>query len=222
MKYTTIIWDMDGTVLDTLCDLCDSVNFALLKNGMPERTQDQTRRALGNGILSLMELSVPGGRDNPEFERVFADFKTHYAGNCRNKTCPYEGIPEVLDTFKAMGIKMAIVSNKINSAVDKLCRDFYPQMDYALGEVAGLARKPAPDMVEKALAVLGSEKSETVYIGDSEVDVLTAKNSGLDCISVLWGFRTREELVKNGASIFAELPCELIDIIKGTKQHEVL
>ncbi len=214
MKYNAIIWDMDGTILDTLRDLCDSVNYALREKGYPERTLEETRCSVGNGIRRLVELSLPGGEGNADFEEVFAIFKGHYEGNCRNKTCPYEGISEVLDTLKAMGLKMAVVSNKIDSAVKELARDFYPQMDYSLGETEGLARKPAPDMVEKALSELGVTKEESVYIGDSEVDVLTAKNSGLDCISVLWGFRTKEELLSNGASVFAEKPKDITALIR--------
>lgn len=213
MKYDAVIWDMDGTILNTLEDLCDSVNYALEKYGYPERTLEQTRCSVGNGIRRLMELSVPGGEENPRFENIFDAFKEHYAGNRRNKTRPYDGIDTVLEALKAKGIKMAVVSNKVDVAVQELARDFYPQMDFALGETEGLARKPAPDMVEKALEVLGVSKAEAVYIGDSEVDVLTAKNSGLDCISVLWGFRTREELISHGASVFASSPDELLGLI---------
>lgn len=213
MKYSAVIWDMDGTILDTLRDLCDSVNFVLAKNGYPERSLEETRCSVGNGVRRLMELSVPEGEKDPSFEKLFADFKKHYSGNCRNKTRPYDGIGEVLDVLKTKGLKMAVVSNKLDSAVKELARDFYPQVDFALGEIEGLKRKPAPDMVEKALSELGVGKNEAVYIGDSEVDVLTAKNSGLDCISVLWGFRTKEELLPHGANIFANTPSELIELI---------
>ncbi|MBQ8208478.1 MAG: HAD family hydrolase [Clostridia bacterium] len=213
MKYSAVIWDMDGTILNTLEDLCDSVNYVLRKNGYEERTLEETRCSVGNGVRRLMELSVPNGENDPRFEELFADFKEHYAVNCRTKTRPYDGIDAVLDALKAKGIKMAVVSNKLDSAVCALARDFYPQMDFALGEIAGLKRKPAPDMVEKALAELGVSKNEAVYIGDSEVDVLTAKNSGLDCISVLWGFRTKEELLPHGASVFAKEPYELISLV---------
>ena len=215
MKYSAVIWDMDGTILNTLEDLCDSVNFVLKTNGYEERTLEQTRCSVGNGIRSLMNLSVPEGENNPKFEELFEAFRKHYSGNCRNKTRPYDGIDEVLNVFAGHGIKMAVVSNKIDSAVKELSRDFYPQMDYSLGEIEGLNRKPAPDMVEKALLELGVSKSEAVYIGDSEVDVLTAKNSGLDCITVLWGFRTKEELIEKGATVFASTPDELINLVTG-------
>ena len=213
MKYSAVIWDMDGTILDTLQDLCDSVNFILAKYGYPERSFEQTRCSVGNGVRRLVELSVPNGENDPRFEELFADFKKHYSGNGRNKTRPYAGIADVLDALKAKGIKMAVVSNKLDSAVKELARDFYPQMDFSLGEIEGLRRKPAPDMVEKALNELGVDKKDAVYIGDSEVDVLTAKNSGLDCISVLWGFRTRDELVSYGAELFASSPMEILDLV---------
>lgn len=213
MRYSTVIWDMDGTILNTLEDLCDSVNFVLSANGYPERTLEQTRCSVGNGIRRLIELSLPDGEKNPNFDRIFAEFKEHYSVACQIKTRPYDGIGEVLDKLKEKGIKMAVVSNKIDNAVKELAREFFPQMDYALGEVEGIARKPAPDMVEMALKTLGSSKAESVYIGDSDVDLQTARNSGLDCINVLWGFRTKEELLAQGATVFAEVPNDLISII---------
>ncbi len=215
MKYKAIIWDMDGTILDTLSDLHDSVNHMLVSNGYGERTFDETRRSVGNGIRRLVALSVPEGENNPDFERLFGEFREYYSAHSRVKTLPYEGIGETLDALKKLGVKMAVVSNKIDEAVKELAREFYPQMDFALGEKEGVPIKPAPDMVETALSFLGTEKCEAVYIGDSEVDVLTARNSGLDCISVLWGFRTKEELIENGASVFAEKPQDIIDIIGG-------
>ncbi len=213
MKYKAVIFDMDGTILDTLEDLRDSVNYVLTSNGYEERSLEEIRSFVGNGIRSLMTLSVPGGEENPKFEELFASFREHYSANCRIKTHPYEGIGRVLDTLKEKGIKMAVVSNKIDSAVSELVRDFYPQMDYSLGETEGLRKKPAPDMVEKAILELGISKSETLFVGDAETDVLTAKNAGLDMIAVLWGFRTKEELLPHGASLFAETTDELISMI---------
>ena len=213
MKYKAIIWDMDGTVLDTLEDLCDSANYVLAKHSCPKRTLEETRCSVGNGLRNLMQLSTPGGEANPEFEDIFAEMRSYYSEHCRVKTRPYDGIDNALDTFKAAGIKMAIVSNKLDAAVKDLVRDFYPQVDYSLGETEGLARKPAPDMVEKALSELGVSKDETIFIGDSEVDVMTAKNAGLCCISALWGFRKKEELIPYGADTFAEKPEDLISMI---------
>lgn len=215
MKYKAVIWDMDGTILDTLGDLHDSVNYTLGTVGYPPRTFEQTRCSVGNGLRTLVALSVPDGENDPRFEELFATMKEYYMAHSQIKTRPYDGIKEVLDTLKDKGIKMAVVSNKLDKAVKVLARDLYPQMDYALGEIEGVARKPAPDMVEMALTELGVDKSEAVYIGDSEVDVLTAKNSGLDCISVLWGFRKKEELLPHGASVFAETPSELVSLVTG-------
>ena len=215
MKYKAIIWDMDGTILDTLQDLHDSVNHVLTSNGYKERTFEETRCSVGNGIRQLVALSVPCGEENPEFERIFGEFREYYSEHCQIKTRPYDGISETLDALREMGLKMAVVSNKIDPAVKELAAEFYPQLDYALGELEGVPRKPAPDMVEIALSELGVTKSEAVYIGDSEVDVLTAKNSGLPCISVLWGFRKKEELLPHGADVFAEKPCDIIRLIEG-------
>ena len=215
MKYKAIIWDMDGTILDTLSDLHDSINHLLRTNGYEERTFEETRCSVGNGIRQLVALSVPNGEENPDFERLFGEFREYYSAHCQIKTRPYEGISETLDELRALGIKMAVVSNKIDTAVKELAAEFYPQLDYALGEMEGVPRKPAPDMVERALSELGVTKSEAVYIGDSEVDVLTAKNSGLSCISVLWGFRKKEELLPHGADVFVDNPFEIIKLILG-------
>lgn len=215
MKYKAVIWDMDGTVLDTLGDLHDSVNYTLSTAGYAPRTFEQTRCSVGNGLRNLVALSVPDGEKNPRFEELFATMKEYYMAHSRIKTRPYEGIGEVLDALKKKGIKMAIVSNKLDGAVKELVKDFYPQMDYSLGEIEGIARKPAPDMVNKAIEALGVSKEETVFIGDSEVDVLTARNAELECISVLWGFRKKEELLPHGASVFAEKPSELISLVTG-------
>lgn len=214
MKYNAIIWDMDGTILDTLQDLHDSVNYVLTSNGYKERTFEETRRSVGNGIRSLVSLSVPGGEENPDFERLFGEFREYYSAHCQIKTRPYDGISETLDALRSMGVKMAVVSNKIDPAVKELAAEFYPQLDYALGEISGVPRKPAPDMVWMALEAIGAEKDKTVFVGDSEVDFLTAKNAGLPCISVLWGFRTKEELLCCGADTFADKPCEIIKLIE--------
>ena len=215
MKYKAIIWDMDGTILDTLQDLHDGINHMLTSNGYGERTFEETRCAVGNGIRSLVSLSVPDGEKNPDFERLFGEFREYYSAHCRIKTRPYDGISETLDALREKGIKMAVVSNKIDSAVKELAAEFYPQLDYALGEIAGVPRKPEPDMVLAALSALGVKKEEAVFIGDSEVDVETAKNAGLPCISVLWGFRKKEELLPHGAEVFVNKPCEIIKLIEG-------
>ena len=196
-------------------DLHDSINHLLRTNGYEERSFEETRRAVGNGIRQLVALSVPDGENNPDFERLFGEFREYYSAHCQIKTRPYDGISETLDVLRAMGIKMAVVSNKIDPAVKELASQFYPQLHYALGEIAGVPRKPAPDMVLAALDAIGADKSETVFIGDSEVDILTAKNAGLPCISVLWGFRKKEELLLCGADVFVDRPSEIIKLVQG-------
>lgn len=223
MCYKTIIWDLDGTLMDTHQDLMDSVNHALVKHGMPVRTYDEIRSFVGNGVKHLNELSVPGGIENPFFDEVFADFKSHYIQHCQDKTGLYEGIADTLKELKRRGICMAVVSNKLQSGVtelveskvrtvgknDAICLKDY--MDVAIGERPDMARKPAADMVNKAFEEMGIEKSNAVYIGDSEVDLATARNSGLPCISVLWGFRDRDLLEQYGAEAFVESPNQIID-----------
>ena len=184
---TGILFDLDGTLLDTLEDLKDGVNYALRALGYPERTLEEVRRFVGNGAKRLMELAVPEGADG---EAAFAVFKPYYDAHCQIKTRPYDGIPEALETLKGK-YPVAIVSNKPESAVKALCADYFPGI-YALGETAGCPRKPAPDMVFKAMKAIGVERC--IYVGDSEVDVLTARNANVPCLSVLWGFRGRAEL----------------------------
>ena len=194
---TAILFDLDGTLLDTLEDLKDAVNHTLREKGYPERTLEEVRCFVGNGARKLMELAVPAGADA---EDALSAFRTYYNAHCQVKTRPYAGIEAVLDTLK-QEYPVAIVSNKPDSAVKTLCADYFPGL-YALGEAADCPRKPAPNMVYRAMEVLGAEKC--IYVGDSEVDVLTAKNAGVPCISVLWGFRNREELVQAGADCFCE------------------
>ena len=208
--YTTVVFDLDGTLLDTLQDLCDSVNYALSHNNMPVRTLDEVRRFVGNGIRNLIIRAVPEGEETPGLETVFADFKAHYAKNCRNKTAPYPGVMEMVRALKAKGKKLAIVSNKVDSAVQYLLHCYFEGViDIAVGEMEGVSRKPAPDMVYKALELLGSTVEESVYIGDSEVDILTAKNSRMDCISVTWGFRERELLEETATGAVLDTPKEV-------------
>ena len=198
---TGILFDLDGTLLDTLEDLKDGVNYALRTLGYPERSLEEVRRFVGNGARRLMELAVPEGTDG---EEAFAVFKPYYDAHCQIKTKPYDGIPEALEYLKEK-YPIAIVSNKPDSAVKALCADYFPGI-YALGEASGCPRKPAPDMVFKAMEAIGVDTS--VYVGDSEVDVLTAKNAGVPCLSVLWGFRDREELENTH---FCEETSELVD-----------
>ncbi len=209
MKYNTVIFDLDGTLLDTLDDLSDSVNHAMSAMNWPLRDKKDVRLFLGNGIRNLMQLCSPEGINQDEFEKAFEIFKKYYEVHNQDKTAPYEGVVQVMEHFKDKGIKMAIVSNKVHDAVLALRDKFFPYVEVAIGDMPGMARKPEPDSCYKALELLGSTKEESVYIGDSEVDLLTAKNSGLDCITVLWGFRDKDYLIENGATTFVETPEEL-------------
>ena len=213
MIYNTYIFDLDGTLLDTLGDLAASVNDALRKHGMPEHSIDDVRRFVGNGVRLLMERAVPDGAANPLFEETFASFRQHYMAHSLDTTKPYEGIPEALADLKARGCHLAVVSNKMMAATQELCRHFFPDtIEVAIGEheSAGIRKKPAPDTVFAALKALGVGQEGAVYVGDSDVDIETARNSGLPCISVLWGFRDRDFLIQHGAETFISTPSELL------------
>jgi phosphoglycolate phosphatase len=217
MKYSTVIFDLDGTLLNTLEDLCDSVNYALSQYEMPKRTLEEVRHFVGNGVEKLMERAVPDGKDNPLFEDAFSCFKEYYLIHCNDKTGPYLHIMELLKALKDQNVKMAIVSNKYDAAVKELNNMYFGDyVSVAIGESAGVRKKPAPDTVEAAIKELGVSKEECVYVGDSEVDHQTALNSGLRCISCLWGFRTKDELLKAGAgeNIFVTDPMEIIGVIE--------
>ena len=213
-KYNTIIWDMDGTLLDTLDDLADSVNAALAEYHLPLRTRDEIRSFIGNGVNQLLNLSVPGGKQHPQFDEILSFFKSHYTKNSSNKTKPYDGLNKVLPELKHLGYRMAIVSNKIDPAVKSLAEQFFEgTMDAAIGNSEYLRRKPFPDEVFEALRILGVEKDMAVYIGDTEVDIATARNAEMDCICVSWGYRDRSELEAAGAKIIADAPEELTQIL---------
>lgn len=206
-KYDTIIFDLDGTLLNTLEDLADAVNYALQSVGMPKRTLDEVRSFVGNGVKRLLELSVPEGLDNPAFKEVFAKFREYYALHCNDKTRAYDGVVQLLRELKDEGYALAIVSNKLDSAVKELSAIYFEGIvSVAIGEKEGVAKKPAPDTVFKALEELCMPAEGAVYVGDSDVDVMTAKNAGLPCISVLWGFRDKDFLIGHGAVQFAETP----------------
>ena len=210
----TVILDLDGTLLDTLEDLWTAVNHALSVCNMPERSLDEVRRFVGNGIKMLMIRAVPGGEENPDFDKAFEVFKQYYGVHCNDTTKPYDGIPELLQELKKEGYAVAIVSNKIDSAVKDLNERYFPQVEVAIGDRENLKRKPEPDSVFLALKELGRAQDEAVYVGDSDVDLQTSRNAGLPCISVLWGFRDRAFLKEHGASIFVEKPMEILDILK--------
>ena len=210
MRYNTVIFDLDGTLLNTLDDLADSVNYALSKMNYPPRDKSEIRLFLGNGIRNLMKLSVPDGISDEDFDKVFAIFKEYYNIHNQDKTKPYDGVIKLMHDLKNKGIKMAIVSNKVQSAVDQLREKFFSDViDIAIGDNPDMKRKPEPDSCFKALELLESATKNAVYVGDSEVDMATAKNAGLDLITVLWGFRDRDFLIENGAKVFAEIPADI-------------
>ena len=199
----TIIFDLDGTLLDTLQDLADSVNAALAANGFPMRTVDEVRRFVGNGVRRLMELAIPEGEKNPLFEQTLAQFKEHYAVHCMDKTAPYEGILPLLTELKERGYKLAVVSNKFDAAVKELNRQYFGELiPVAIGEKSTVRKKPAPDSVFAAIEALKSDTGSAIYVGDSEVDILTAKNAGIPCALVTWGFRDKAYLHENGGELF--------------------
>lgn len=213
MKYSTYIFDLDGTLLDTLADLAAAVNYALRQHGMPEHTIDDVRRFVGNGVRKLMERAIPDGEKNPDFEATFATFREYYMHHSLDTTRPYPGIIETLEALKEQGCRLAVVSNKMMAATKELCQHFFADtIEVAIGEneAAGIRKKPAPDTVFEALRQLGEEKDSAVYVGDSDVDLETANNSGLPCISVLWGFRDRDFLIQHGAKTFISAPSELL------------
>ena len=210
-EYATYIFDLDGTLLNTLTDLAGATNHALRIHGMPVHTEEAVRGFVGNGVKKLIERAVPGGEANPAFEEVYRTFREYYLEHSLDNTRPYPGIMDMLAELKARGKKMAVVSNKFCTATEELCRHFFGDyITVAIGEREGIRRKPWPDTVVEAMNRLGTGREGTVYIGDSDVDIATARNSGLPCISVLWGFRGREFLMEHGGTVFISEPRELL------------
>ena len=211
------MFDLDGTLLDTLDDLHAAVCYALEKQGLPARTRAQVRDYIGNGIFLLMQRAV-GADAVPavDMASVMADFKEYYGAHCQDKTAPYDGVLELLASLKAQGKKIAVVSNKADFAVKKLCEGYFSGLvDVAIGEneAGGVKKKPAPDTVFAAVNALGGTLENAVYIGDSEVDIQTASNAGIACISVSWGMKDREFLLKNGAKTIVDTTEELLGIL---------
>ena len=214
MKYKAIIFDLDGTLTDTLEDLYLSVNHALRSCNLPERSLDEVRRFVGNGIRKLIERSVPEDTSIDMLERCFEAFRAYYVIHCQDHTRLYPGIASLLTALHAKGYRMAVVSNKLQAGVDELADTFFNGViDVAIGEQSGIPRKPEPDMVRHALDRLGVKKEEAIYVGDSDVDLQTASNAGLPCISVLWGFRNRDFLVAHGATMLVESPQEVLELV---------
>ena len=214
-KYDTVIFDLDGTLLNTLEDLADAVNFVMRANQYPERTIEEVRHFVGNGIRRLMEQAVPEHVIGEEFERVFEEFKNYYTEHCQIKTCAYEGIMSLLSCLYEKGYAMAIVSNKNHAAVCELNNIYFKEfIKVAIGQKDGIRKKPAPDTVIQALKELGKDKEKAIYVGDSEVDFATAKNSGMDCALVTWGFRKVEELAEFSPTAFIDKPEELLGVLE--------
>lgn len=211
--YSTYIFDLDGTLLSTLGDLAASCNHALRTNNMPERSISEVRQFVGNGVRKLMERAVPQGTDDNATEKALADFKAHYSLHSLDTTQPYPDIMRLLNALHAQGKRVAVVSNKFYAATQELCAHFFGDLvDVAIGEMEGIKRKPAPDTVNEALRQLGTTAADAVYIGDSDVDIDTARNAGMPCISVTWGFRDRDFLLAHGATTLVDSPMDILNM----------
>ena len=217
IRYKAVVFDLDGTLLNTLEDLQDIVNHTMRKFGFPERTLDEVRAAVGNGVGKLLEYSLPDGRNTPDFDTILADMRAYYDVHPGTGTKPYPGVCEVIERFQHAGLKVAVVSNKIHSASVALCKKYFPTVDTVCGEreAEGIKRKPAPDSVFTAAHDMGVDVSDCIYVGDSEVDIATAHNAGIKCVSVLWGYREREYLETVGADVFARDADELYSVVCG-------
>jgi phosphoglycolate phosphatase len=209
-RYDAVLFDLDGTLLNTLGDLTDAVNHTLRRFGYPTRTEDDVRSFVGNGVRKLVERALPGGADDPNMENALAEFKGFYTAHCNLRTCPYEGVPEALAALHEAGLKLGVVSNKNDEAVRALCRIFFGSLvTVAVGGRDGMPRKPAPAMPLDALETLGATPERTLYVGDSGVDAETALNAGFDCMLVTWGFRDREELAGYDTRYRVDDPAEI-------------
>ncbi|HHV11401.1 MAG TPA: HAD-IA family hydrolase [Clostridiales bacterium] len=214
MKYNTVIFDLDGTLLNTLDDLRDSLNEVLMQHSyLPQRLED-VRRFVGNGVWNLVRRSLPDSCPDQEVTRIMEEFKAHYKKNMQNKTRPYNGIMELLLDLNRFNYKLAIVSNKYDAAVKELAQTYFGNLiPVAIGETSEIRRKPAPDSIYTAIQELGSTLDSAILVGDSETDVQTAKNAGIPCIGVTWGFRRREVLREEGADFLIDTPRELLTLI---------
>lgn len=216
--YKCVIFDLDGTLLNTLDDLCNSVNFALAGFSFPLRTKDEVRSFIGNGVVKLIERSTPDGTDEKTNEECLECFRAHYLSHMRDSTAPYEGVTELLKKLKDDNIKTAVVSNKLHSAVEGLCDEYFPGLiDVAIGVSEESERKPNPTNVHKAMKRLCARQNETVYVGDSNVDVQTAKNALLPCIGVTWGFRDRDCLINEGAEFICDTADEVLGLVRSSR-----
>ena len=214
MRYQTAVFDLDGTLLDTLEDLYLATNTALESHSLPRRSRDEVRMFVGNGVEMLIRRAVPATADEALIAAVLADFKEIYAAVWLEHTAPYEGIIRLLEALREAGIPVAVVSNKFDEATKRLCADFFGDLvQVAVGERAGVRKKPAPDTVFEALRVMGRVGGPAVYVGDSDVDIETARAAGMPCISVTWGLRDEEFLIAHGAVTLAHSPAELQEML---------
>lgn len=218
MKYKAVIFDLDGTLLDTLDDLTYAVNIVLESRTLPVHTADEIRTYVGDGAAKLIERAMPEGSSDDEVREATEEYKRIYAENMLRSSAPYPGIPEVLDSLREEGYLLAVVSNKYALSTEKLCCRFFPQINKAMGEMEerGIKRKPAPDMLLSVIDDFGIGRDEVIYVGDSEVDIMTARAAGVPCISVTWGFKDREFLISHGAEHVAENASELLQAV-----HEI-
>ena len=211
MSYQAYVFDLDGTLLDTLGDLAASTNYAMREMGWPEHSVGDVRMFVGNGVAKLIERATPGGLSNLNYAQALAVFRNHYTLHQLDTTHPYPGILPLLRRLKKQGKAIAVVSNKFDAATKSLCRHFFSSLiDVAIGENEHIRKKPAPDTVVEALRQLGVSTGQSVYVGDSDVDIATARNCGIPCISVLWGFRDKEFLLEHGATLLVSSPDEIL------------
>ena len=208
-----VIFDLDGTLLNTLGDLAASVNFALRSCGYPERSIDEVRTFIGNGVIMLMHRSVPKGTNAEDEKKCFEKFRAHYLEHMEDTTAPYEGVNGLIRALGEKGIGTAVVSNKLDAAVKGLCKKHFPLLTCAFGVTQESERKPSAANVYKALSLLGVRREEALYVGDSEVDVQTAQNAGLEMVGVPWGYRSRELLLSAGAKVLVDRPEEILGLI---------
>ncbi len=209
-----LIFDLDGTLLNTITDLHNALNYALKARGFPEKTEAETQQLLGNGIDILVAGALPNGKENPKFAETYAAFKAYYSAHLNDNTAPYNGIIPLLQELKARHIKMGIVSNKFDEGVNALAKQHFSGLiDHAQGTSDSVEKKPAPDAVFALIKELHAENEKNIYIGDSDVDIATAKNAGIPCISVSWGFRSRKFLESINANPIIDTPEELLRYI---------
>lgn len=220
-RYDAILFDLDGTLLNTLDDLTDAVNHTMRLYGHPIRSLEEVRLAVGNGVRKLIERVLPAGPADPDMEAALAEFKRYYTAHCNVRTRPYDGIPEALAALKEAGIKLAIVSNKNDAAVKSLADEYFGSLvSAAVGGSDAVPRKPAPNMPLSALEAIGAEPERALYVGDSDVDVQTALNAGMDCMLVTWGFRTPEQLEGQSTLFRVDDPAEIPPLVLQAQPEE--